>query len=78
METATNYYNEQRALYENSHEPHIIDVYIDCINVEYEGEFKNGKKSGDGKEYWLYADGCVLQYEGEFADGKIVREEEAK
>ena len=35
----------------------------------YEGEFKNGKMNGYGKEYCLFFGGGLV-YEGEFKDGK--------
>ena len=43
---------------------------LKMVRLSEEGEFKNGKRNGQGKEY--YFDG-ELMYEGEFNNGFIYR-----
>ena len=39
----------------------------DYANLKYEGEYLNGERNGQGKEYYLYN---ILKFEGEYLNGK--------
>ena len=39
--------------------------------LKYEGEFKNGKWNGKGKEYRIGLVGRSLEHDGKFVDGKF-------
>ena len=39
-----------------------------CDSLYYEGEYLNGKKNGNGKEY--AEEGKYLSYEGKFSNGR--------
>ena len=47
----------------------IIKEYFAYNDYIFEGEYKNGKKNGKGKEYYKYSN-YTLIYEGEYLDGK--------
>ena len=44
----------------------IKEYYYDC-NLEFEGEYLNGKRNGKGKEFWFNGE---LEFEGEYLNGK--------
>ena len=42
-------------------------TYYNNGNLEFEGEYKNGKRDGKGKKYY---DNGNLKFEGEYKNGK--------
>ena len=48
-----------------------VKEYYYNDNLEFEGEYLNGKRNGKGKEYAEYGGKCVeLEYEGEYLNGE--------
>ena len=44
-----------------------MEEYFESGQIKYKGEYKNGKRNGNGIEY---KSNGSLSYEGEFKDGK--------
>ena len=45
----------------------LVKEYYDNGELEFKGEYLNGKRNGKGKEYY---DNGILDFEGEYLDGK--------
>jgi len=42
-------------------------IKYDYINLKYEGDYLNGERNGQGKEYYIYN---ILKFQGEYKNGK--------
>ena len=48
-------------------EKNIFGLIMIVVNLEFEGEYLNGKRNGKGKEYFYNG---ILEYEGEYLNGQ--------
>ena len=59
------YDKDGNIIYELKNGEGFIKEFDDKLNLEYEGEYKDGKRNGKGKYY----DNGILRFEGEYKNG---------